>query len=712
MIAMKKKKLEALPPFPLRECGEKPYKMVANLATIEEGEHLICDIYERYEGDYRFRVRAAYTTGDWGLYWASGKWSRGSIEAEDYTPVYDVYDMLHGPGLPKKATWKNTSTDEESKETLRRFNDGMEGRTDNIRAEEWPSFLLSIEGAIKEKRAKKAYDARKAKLRKRAQDMPEMPADLGAWADQRLFHNREYVYYKRGKTWAECHCSKCGADYRIRTSRPNTFEGQLMRVFPVPMGDMPTNCVACGTNATYKPKGRVKGSHEEKGKVYVIQPFREGVVIRYAEMVKLWTLTGKSDVWCEEISRTYMGLRHKERSDWYLYDSWKMQSDWYDQNAGSYGNIPLLAGEVYMGNVEEWRRIPYLRYSAMEEYLTITQAKMKPTYYLSAAEYMPIEKLVKMGMIKLVERLVSDGVIYSQNGLIKCPSAREAHKMLGIKRDRLQLLREHAGDPKLLKVLQCERLNTKQAVAGERKGKGEWTEAQIWKVYNLALDREDIRRSLCYMSITQYLNRVEKYAKCEIPNVRTSDSCALDCVRHTAILYNDYLRLRAEGGYGMERDTDIFPRDLRKAHNDIVLERNRKEREDRMEAMEKQYPGVQKRYRSLKAEYGYKAEDIFIRPAKNIREIIEEGLILHHCVGSGDRYIRKHAEGESAILFCRNVKTPNQPYITIEVSDFEILQWYGQNDRKPDRERMEEYLKAWLEAIKERQKRRESLKAG
>ena len=64
---MKKKKLEALPPFPLRECNKKPYKMVANEVVLAGEKHLLCDVYEKADKEYRFRMRAAYTDGDWAL---------------------------------------------------------------------------------------------------------------------------------------------------------------------------------------------------------------------------------------------------------------------------------------------------------------------------------------------------------------------------------------------------------------------------------------------------------------------------------------------------------------------------------------------------------------------------------------------------------------------------------------------------------------------
>jgi hypothetical protein len=85
-----------------------------------------------------------------------------------------------------------------------------------------------------------------------------------------------------------------------------------------------------------------------------------------------------------------------------------------------------------------------------------------------------------------------------------------------------------------------------------------------------------------------------------------------------------------------------------------------------------------------------------IRPAKDAREILEEGQTLHHCVGAGETYFRRHNDGQSAILFLRFATDPNTPYITVEIEDYAIRQWYGRNDTKPDKDRINAWLDKWL----------------
>ena len=78
-----------------------------------------------------------------------------------------------------------------------------------------------------------------------------------------------------------------------------------------------------------------------------------------------------------------------------------------------------------------------------------------------------------------------------------------------------------------------------------------------------------------------------------------------------------------------------------------------------------------------------------------------EGRILHHCVG-GDGYLKKHNDGKGIILFLRAADAPDTPYITVEIDPEKkkIRQWYGAHDKKPDKERMQEWLDAYVARLK------------
>lgn len=55
--------------------------------------------------------------------------------------------------------------------------------------------------------------------------------------------------------------------------------------------------------------------------------------------------------------------------------------------------------------------------------------------------------------------------------------------------------------------------------------------------------------------------------------------------------------------------------------------------------------------------------------------------------------------GISTILFLRFKKTPEVPYITVEIKDNRILQWYGMKDTKPDQINIQKWLKEYLKGL-------------
>lgn len=695
---MKKRKIEELPAIPLRKLKRNYYMLVADALSIGGEEHLICDIYRKDGSKQEWILRAAYTNHDWSLWKPdkdAGGWSRRSIQDDTYKPVpiYDECEMISGPGIPKHAGWGNTSLDTESRDIIKKFCVGMDAQHHRyITPDEWYKYLLCIEDEIREERRNKEEERRSERLNERIRNMPDIPGDFTEWADMMIFRRAEYVYYKRNGSFADCTCSKCGEEYTIRTKRPNSFEGMFMNVEPVPENGKLTACTLCGAPAVYKPKGRMKFIRGEKGYAYLIQPYKEtATVVRYFEVRKEWCLNAPSRVMANEIGRTFYDAYRNIKTDWYLRDDMTGQVGWYDHNIGGMANLSMQKGCVYKGNAKEWTT-KRLKYCGLAEYARAVHDRIKPCYYLNFALDYQLEKLVKLGMVNITTALIGgcEGYFHkSPNGKVE--------DILRIRRSRLSMLSEE-DDMDLLKVLQFERINTRNVLCGiaNAKGRGEWSVEQIEKAWAMRLNYGRHKVLLEYMSVTQLINRVERYMGRPVIQGAEEDRRA----KALADLYADYFGVRIKNDMDMERSTSIFPKDLRRAHDDAVLLANAAEIDKRAAEFEEKYPEIKRRFRKLKARYGYRHEDLFVRPAKNVREIIEEGKILHHCVGASDTYVSRHASGASFILFLRHVTDPNAPYITIEIQGDVIVQWYGRNDRKPDKERIEEWLDGWIKHLR------------
>jgi hypothetical protein len=142
--------------------------------------------------------------------------------------------------------------------------------------------------------------------------------------------------------------------------------------------------------------------------------------------------------------------------------------------------------------------------------------------------------------------------------------------------------------------------------------------------------------------------------------LKQRDLQATDCDRSLvdAQHLRDYWRMlhRLYGAYPAEL---LYPKDLRRAHDEINDRITEKENEE-TDGL------IRKRAEELARFTFFSDEDgLFIRPAGSHREFINEGKKLSHCVA---RYAGSHAAGTTNIFFIRKIEAPDEPYYTLELS--------------------------------------------
>ena len=62
--------------------------------------------------------------------------------------------------------------------------------------------------------------------------------------------------------------------------------------------------------------------------------------------------------------------------------------------------------------------------------------------------------------------------------------------------------------------------------------------------------------------------------------------------------------------------------------------------------------------------YNFAAGGVIAKVAENSTELIVEGKVLHHCVGT---YADKHAKGKCTIILIRRLEEPEVPFYTMEL---------------------------------------------
>ena len=294
------------------------------------------------------------------------------------------------------------------------------------------------------------------------------------------------------------------------------------------------------------------------------------------------------------------------------------------------------------------------------------------------------EMLVKMNMPYLV-RTQMQGYAAGLNGRAKNP-----WDYLKIYKSRLKgFTCTDGNDFELLKVYRL-----------ERKLKIHFTDEEINSLRKYISRDYNLKKCLQYMTVRQLINRVSKYYKKKVAYNEVE----------TLTIYADYLDMKSSLGYDMTNSIILYPHDLKAEHNKVVIEKNEKAARERERLANEKYKGIIDRFEKVNKIYSYQSGKLFVRPAKNAAEIIEEGIKLHHCVG-GDKYLNAHAKKESIILFLR--KDENTPYITIEMDPTgKIVQWYGAYDEKPDKVKIDRWLNKYVKQLDIKAIKREAKRKG
>ena len=386
-----------------------------------------------------------------------------------------------------------------------------------------------------------------------------------------------------------------------------------------------------------------------------------------------------------EIARAYFEPGKKVQIDYQKHDWYSGKDFWDDCNLYGNTNITIEAAPILPETYDEIKGTEF-QYSALKEYAAVI-GKVNPIEYFKRYEQTPqIEMLVKLGLFGVANELVN-----CRYGIVSNENARQPDIFLGIRKGRVKQLISRKGNIRFLKTMQAEK----------RMGQI-WTEEQIEKITEAQLSYGQIETATKYMSLQKLLNRIERYSGCRFG---TACSSAEQVIRNTANTYMDYIGMRLALGYDMNNTVYQQPRDLRAAHDKMVQESNKEKMDERIREVEQKYSDIRLNYRKLRNIYFYEDDTYMIRPARSAKEIVEEGRLLHHCVG-GDSYLNKHNDGRSYILMLRFKDKEEEPYITVEISSGKahIMQWYGARDRKPDEKNMQKWLDQYLEQLRNKQK--------
>lgn len=504
--------------------------------------------------------------------------------------------------------------------------------------------------------------------------IPAVPKGFIKWAESERLWGKPVIYYKRNKAFAECFCTSCGKDYKIRIRRSDSYEQSLLSVYDTPAKGDSCKCINCGAKSIYQPKGHCKQVNEGRN-VYVIQKLHDnkGIVIRWFNCRITYSPTVARDFIQIEAARQYFATDTRAvLREYQLYDHYRGEDFWTPYNIGGLNNISFPCAEVWEGSYKELAGTEF-EYCCLKEYLSCCTYVTKVNDYMQLYRNYPvIEFFIKNGMKQCIWNL-DDRIMKHEHNLLK------AFKMSKRAFRRWMYQVEYcASYSYALNLIDWFQYETETGI--------ELSEALIKRL--MTISRETLQPILKYMSLQQALNYLEREGVYIMSTMNT---------------WLDYMKMAEKLGMNLNDPIVYHTKNLHMRHDALVMEINKRDAEK--EALEyiKKFPKAENNLKRVAKKYAYEDEEYIIRAAADIAEILQESRELHHCVATSDRYFDRINRNESYILFLRKKKHPDVPYYTLEVEpNGNIRQRRTYYNRQTDLEQLVPVLKEFQKAVRAR----------
>lgn len=495
------------------------------------------------------------------------------------------------------------------------------------------------------------------RIREKMNRLPGVPDDFREYVMEKAYRNDHYLYYSKEGSF----CSRCGRTVTLEQKPRHNQEGW---------------CPLCGKRILYKHTGR-KREHDARREVLYIMQWENDIILRYFKCSLLSGMDRKEDLEFTESVRTYHDGRIKSYTKRYVqYEDMQKNLFWSDKMYQGYTVSYGVRTCLYTGNREELRLLIEDRWAGIliefgEKGEALPLKGMLAGYTESPVIF---EKLYKAGLKHL-------SLEYIRTGRIRLKKRQgELRKMLGITRTALRYMARNDSRSSVLAVFQDAKehsfgLNDREIE--------ELAEAGI-----CAGELAAVAKKTKLVKTLHYLEKAHGYRN----------------LHDRYIHYRDYIGMAQTLGYDMSNDTVRYPEDVKKAHDRMIREFDVLKLDQRKKEVLARYSNIRNISGRLDQMYGFRSEKYLVRAPKDAAEIVDEGRTLHHCVASGDGYLKKHNEERTYILLMRKEENLEESYYTIEFDphQMKIIQYYGENDGKPDQKQVDGFLKKWMKEIMQR----------
>lgn len=490
--------------------------------------------------------------------------------------------------------------------------------------------------------------------------IPKTPNSFEEWM-RRYAVNECYIIYEYDpKGQKTGYCSKCKKYVPISNPRHNKN----------------TKCPSCKSDAVFKASSRLQTLSTGGYEAEIIQKFSGGIVVRKFTQ-RQWYRDKK---YTEPEVRTIEDRRVMifddgtiKRYEWEVYKNKFLR--WipfpYEKYREYYSYSRKI--KLYKRNLSYLKKHSLLKESAIDLWPELPMSTIR---YLETEKGNPaIEKLARLGMFRLAKHIIE--VSYDRTLLNE--GATEITKMLKLDKSRLKRLKQMDGNVYSLKWLQYEKMaNTI------------WPDEMI----------KDFGEAFFETSAFNFLHTPISFVKCHNYLKKQSAIMGEDLVQ-TLITWRDYINMADSLKMNTKCDQIAKPKDLKYAHDELVLIKQSKGLEKQTKAIEKKWPKVNKQLPKLQ-KFEYTLGEYTIVAPKSVLDIVTEGTILKHCVHTCDYYFSRIQTDESYLFFLRKSKQPDMPWYTLEVEpsgNIRQKRTTGDN-QNADFQKAVVFLKKWQQFFK------------
>lgn len=507
--------------------------------------------------------------------------------------------------------------------------------------------------------------------------IPELPEDFDMWVRNVSLYYSKYMFtFRDEKNQRKGYCSHCEkiVDLEYRNKRTLT-DAEIENCNH--KHNEKGYCPECKSVVIFKDNGRSKGSLWDYSKAILLQRIDNVACFRFFDLMRNYSKcnptpvetqiteeyrlfldieTNKAEMYKRDV--TY-GCKYSLRYLGIGYGIAFGLSDWYklsrvNTNLSSYGFS-------YFYNVDELSTLfadTDFRYCDIEAYCKASGNNSNYIKYITTFCKYPqaVEYLMKAGF----DKLFADYLIYPTHHIFNM-RAKKPEKLFKLSKAQIKYFKDCKTTKK---DLNCVNLSYLQELAAANLSE------KVFKYLFEKSDSYDFNNSwkhiLKYTSYAKAVNYLEKQKKITLMPAR---------------FYADYIQDCEKLGYNLAENYVLFPRDLSIAHGRTIeliraneeAIRKARSKQQRIEAAKKNAAlnkDIKKQFEDLCKKYEFHSNGLFIRPAKDVKEIKNEGNSQNICVGSDNQsYIKNHANGVAFILFLRKESKPDMPFYTVEITN-------------------------------------------